>query len=204
MDILYIDACIRGDESRTAALAHHFLNALTAADPHAVITMRHLSTMDLHCLVGKAHQARETAQMTGDFSDPAFNLAKEFAAAQKIVVAAPFWDLSFPAVLRVYLENVACAGIAFNYTDQGSVGCCAADRLLLITTRGGIYSGDMCHLELATPYLSGFCQICGIDAFSCLAAEGLDIQGLDAQGILGHAMAEAEALVPVFLSPIPS
>ena len=34
------------------------------------------------------------------YDSPMFALAREFAAAEKIVVAAPYWDLSFPAVLK--------------------------------------------------------------------------------------------------------
>ena len=31
----------------------------------------------------------------------------------RIVVAAPFWDLSVPAVLKVYIENISADGVTF-------------------------------------------------------------------------------------------
>ena len=44
---------------------------------------------------------------------------KQFAAADVIVIAAPYWDLMFPAVLKTYLENITVTGITFCYSDQG-------------------------------------------------------------------------------------
>ena len=33
-----------------------------------------------------------------------FDLAGQFAGADTIVIAAPFWDLSFPAALKQYMQ----------------------------------------------------------------------------------------------------
>ena len=35
-----------------------------------------------------------------DYRDPLFRYAKQFAQAEDIVIAAPYWDLSFPSVLK--------------------------------------------------------------------------------------------------------
>lgn len=45
-----------------------------------------------------------------------FKYAHEFANADLIVIAAPFWDLSIPALLKVYIENIAVDGITFEYS----------------------------------------------------------------------------------------
>ena len=36
-----------------------------------------------------------------------------------IVIAAPYWDLSFPAVLKTYLEQINVLGVTFDYSDDG-------------------------------------------------------------------------------------
>ncbi len=38
------------------------------------------------------------------FDDPLFDMARQFAKADVIVIAVPFWDLSFPASFKQYLE----------------------------------------------------------------------------------------------------
>lgn len=55
----------------------------------------------------------------GDYRDPLFRYAKQFAQAADIVVAAPYWDLSFPAILKVYLEQICVTGLTFQYTPEG-------------------------------------------------------------------------------------
>ena len=45
--------------------------------------------------------------------------------ADTVVIAAPFWDLSFPAILKKYIEAVTVAGITFRYSDQGHRSVCA-------------------------------------------------------------------------------
>ena len=56
------------------------------------------------------------------------------------MIAAPFWDLSFPASLRQYLEQVNVPGITFRYTEEGiPVSLCRARRLYYVTTAGGYY-----------------------------------------------------------------
>ena len=41
----------------------------------------------------------------GALDDPLLDYARQFARADQILIAAPCWDLSFPAVLRAYLER---------------------------------------------------------------------------------------------------
>ena len=38
-------------------------------------------------------------------NDPMFYYARQFAEADEIVIAAPFWDLSFPGILKAYMEQ---------------------------------------------------------------------------------------------------
>lgn len=40
------------------------------------------------------------------YDDEMFRYARQFAAADRIVIAAPLWDLSFPAQLKVYLRCI--------------------------------------------------------------------------------------------------
>ena len=45
-------------------------------------------------------------------------LAKKIAAADRIVIAAPFWDMSFPSALKVFFENMSLFGVAFDTNDK--------------------------------------------------------------------------------------
>ena len=63
---------------------------------------------------------------------------RQFAGADEIVIAAPYWDLSFPSILKVYLEQICITGITFQYTPEGiPEGLCRARHIIYVTTAGG-------------------------------------------------------------------
>ena len=108
-------------------------------------------------------------------------------------MAAPFWDLSFPALLKVYIENVSVEGITFRSTETGLQGLCRGRHLVFLTTRGGIYEPGS-DWEQGAPYLAAIQKFFGFGDFRCVAADGLDIQGYDGEGALRKAMEEARTL----------
>ena len=108
-------------------------------------------------------------------------------------MAAPFWDMSFPSLLKIYIENTAVDGITFRGGENGLEGLCRAGHLVYLTTRGGFY-GDAPELEQATPYLRAIQKFYGIPEFTCIAADGLDVAGFDGAAALAKACEDAAAL----------
>ena len=187
---LLIDCCIRKDRSRTAKLAEAFVKALpeeyevTRLDPAA----EGLRPFDLQSL-----DDRDALLAAGRTDHPRFRYARQLAEADVVIVAAPFWDLSFPAIFKVYVEHVSVEGITFRSTAEGLQGLCRGTHLVLLTTRGGIY-GDGEPPAPGTPYLRGIRKFFGFDNFRCVAADGLDIVGFDGEGALRDACEKAAAL----------
>ena len=101
--------------------------------------------------------------------------------------AAPYWDLSFPAQLKIYIENIYATGIVTRYGADGRPeGMCRAEELIYVTTSGGPFDGRFGYgyvKALAEDYF-------GIPATRLLLAEGLDIRGNDPEAILQKVMAE--------------
>lgn len=101
------------------------------------------------------------------------NLAKKVANADRLVIAAPFWDMSFPSALKVFFENISLFNITFTSTQTECVGLCKAKKVLYITTRGmNIKTGD--PLEQATPYIKALSKLWGLGELYVLSAENLD------------------------------
>jgi len=46
----------------------------------------------------------------------------QFIAHDKYVIAAPFWNLSIPAILKVYIDRIVIPGKTFKYTESGAIG----------------------------------------------------------------------------------
>ena len=196
-NLLFINSCVRGERSRTLKLARRFLAGYQKAHPDTVITQRDLCAERLQPQYPEILAERDALWNAGRLDQPMFEPARQFAAADKIVVAAPFWDLCFPAVLKIYLERVTVADITFGYDAQGAmVGRCRASKLLYITTRGGNYAGT--QLEMGTPIMKALCTMYGIPELLTLAAEGLDDVRQDGAALLNAALERADALAEAF------
>ena len=196
-NLLFINACVRGERSRTLKLARRFLEGYQKAHPDTVITQRDLCAQRLQPQYPEVLAERDELWAAGKLDQPMFEPARQFAAADKIVVAAPFWDLSFPAVLKIYLERISVTDVTFGYDEQGAmVGLCRASKLLYVVTRGGNYAGT--DLEMGTPMLRALCTMYGIPELITLAAEGLDDVRQDKQALLDAALLRADALAGEF------
>lgn len=174
-NILLINACVR-EESRTAELSRYLLEILNGD-----VTEVNLYSENVFPLDNSGLEKRNLR----DYSGEEFKYANQFANADTIVIAAPFWDLSFPAVLKIYLENITVAGITFEYSKGGRpVGKCNAKRLYYITTSGGYIGENNCGFDYVKALAENFFGISDVLFFS---AEGLDIHGNDAAAIMDKA-----------------
>ena len=198
-ELLFVNACVRGEKSRTLRLARRFLEEFSATHPAYSITECNLCADRLQPQYPEILEERDALWAAGRLDQPMFEPARQFAAAGKIVIAAPFWDLNFPAILKIYLERISVTDITFGYDEKGAMkGLCRADKLLLITTRGGNYSEDLAWMEMGARQLEALCAMYGIPSFQCLCAEGLDDVRNDKAALLAEAEARAEALAAGF------
>lgn len=185
--ILFVDACVRPN-SRTRELAQVVLENLQGDVRKIDLYEEKLQPLDL-----KTMTKRDEAAHSGLYEDPVFTQALQFAQADVIVIAAPFWDLMFPAVLKIYLEQITVTGITFRYSEQGRpVGLCRAKKLYYVTTAGG-YLGEQ---SLGFAYVQALAKnFYGIEDVRCIFAQGLDIVGNDANAILEEAKQAAKAML---------
>ena len=100
------------------------------------------------------------------------DLAKRIAAAVRIVIAAPFWEMSFPSALKVFFENMSLLGITFDSNEKECYGLCKAEKVMYITSRGmNISTGD--PLEQATPYIKAISYLWGWGELTVVATQNM-------------------------------
>jgi len=100
---LFINACIRGNSvSRTYQLAQHFISEYKKHHKESSIVELNLMEMNMTHLTNDRLNEREALLDKEDYDNPVFKLANQFAEADRIIIAAPFWDLNFPALLKIY------------------------------------------------------------------------------------------------------
>ena len=172
--ILFINACVR-ENSRTLELARCILDKLNGEMGEINLEQENLKPID-----GNVLENRDRLVSENDFSDEMFRYAKKFADADTIVIAAPYWDLAFPALLKIYLEQITVSGITFRYAKGVPQGLCRAKRLIYVTTAGGII-----YDNFGFEYVKALAQkIYGIGEGLFFKSENLDIDGNDATELI--------------------
>ena len=112
-------------------------------------------------------------RMHGEIPQKVMAWAEQMRDADRIVIAAPFWDMSIPAALKVFFELCSIFDVTFKSNDKTCYGNCKAEKMMYITTRGmDIATGD--ELEQATPYLKALSWLWGIGPLQVVAAQNMD------------------------------
>ncbi len=179
--VLFVNGCVR-EESRTLDLAKVVLSK-----ENGDIQEICLFPDGPEGLTKEKLQQRDELLKNGEYGNAAFRWARQFAQADVIVIAAPYWDLMFPAKVRAYLEEITVSGITFEYNAEGiPQGLCNAQRLIYVTTAGGpiIYNFGFEYIKALS---QGFF---GINDVRMFKAEGLDIYGADVAQIMLQAKTE--------------
>ena len=179
--ILFVNACPRRG-SRSLELAQHVLSKLNGTVEEVRLFEANIPPLD-----ESGMNKRDAAVRAGDWDAPILRWAKQFAQADTVVVAAPYWDLLFPTVLRAYFEATTVTGVTFRYNEQGMPeSLCRAKRLIYVTTAGG----PIMNYNFGYDYVSALAQLYyGIPDVRCFSAEMLDIIGADVPAIMADAKA---------------
>ena len=136
MSILFINACVR-ENSRTLVLAKNILSNMSGEIIEVNLNQVNIVPLNRDLLDKREKLIRDESK-----NDAMFYYARQFAEADEIVMAAPFWDLSFPAILKAYIEQITVSGITFEYIDGRPRGLCRAKSLIYVTTSGGPIFAD--------------------------------------------------------------
>lgn len=185
--VLFVNACVRGKASRTLELAQVFLDTLRRELPDAKVIEQDLTAMGLCSVDMETLGHKEALCDQYAWHDPLFAPAVTFQQADAVVIAAPYWDMSFPSILKVWVENMYVRNLTFKYVNDQPVGLCIGKEAVYITTAGS-HIGE--H-DWGTQYIRDVMQMLGISLFSSVKAEALDVEGSDVEKIMRDAEKEA-------------
>ena len=182
--ILFINACIR-PESRTHILAKYLLSRLSGQVEEVNLEAEAIPALNADRL-----KYRQELLAAEKFDDPMLRYARQFKEADIIVIAAPYYDLSFPSALKNYLEAICCVGLTFCY-DENEVAQThtRAKKLYYVSTGGGILKKQF-GFEYVKALVGEFFHIYDVQGFF---AEKLDLIGSDPERIMRDALAEIDS-----------
>jgi FMN-dependent NADH-azoreductase len=164
--LIVIDSCMRA-ESRTKLILDAAVAELSKRYEVEIIDVNSVGLPPLD------NVTYVDQRENGNIPPLAVEIARKVAACDRLVVAAPFWDMSFPAILKSFFENISLFDITF--TDDGTTcsGLCKCEKVLYITTRGmDIKTGD--PLEQGSLYLTALSFLWGLGEVITVAATNMD------------------------------
>lgn len=165
--MLVIDCCVREDLSDTRRYYTAYLKKRGINHPDTI----YVSDLKLKPLDYENLNKRDELICEKNYDDEMFKYAKWFKDADEILIAAPFWDLSFPSALKVFFEHICVSGLTFGYTEKGQQGFCKAENMLYFSTCGG-FTGER---HLGYEYAKALCNMLGIENSKAYIIEGLDV-----------------------------
>ena len=174
--ILLINACVR-DISRTKLITDHIINKLEGEVEEVI-----LENIDFP-IVNQAFLDKRYKDVDDcNYEDEVYDLAKQFANADTLIFAAPYWDLSFPSMLKSYIEQICVLGITFFYDDNDLPrSLCKAKKMIYVTTSGG----PIINHDLGYGYIKTVCEaFFHVEEFEYVEAQCLDLKGNDAMEIV--------------------
>ncbi len=195
--VLYIKTNIKDEgQSRTFQISDAFVEEYKKFHPEdEIITLDlykeaidFLKPQDLGAIFGS--KTPESQQ------HPVLKYTYQFANADKYIFSDPMWNLGMPAILKAYIDYISVSGITFQYTEKGPVGLLKNKKAIHITTAGGDYENS--PVEMSHRYLETILRFFGIEDIQLVSAYNMDVQGLDTQAILDHAIEEARQVAKDF------
>ncbi|MDJ0750765.1 MAG: NAD(P)H-dependent oxidoreductase [Woeseiaceae bacterium] len=99
-------------------------------------------------------------------------LVAELKEADVLVIGAPIYNFSIPAVLKAWIDMIARARLTFRYTENGPEGLLTGKKAYVIVPSGGVPIGS--PVDFATPYLKQALAFVGITDVEFIGAKGAD------------------------------
>ncbi|MCG7409793.1 NAD(P)H-dependent oxidoreductase [Paenibacillus sp. ACRRX] len=181
-------------------LSDHFLSELQAAGAVEIATVNlyeeHIPLIDGVVLDawGKAAAGAELSQGQQETLGRMNEILDQFIAADLIVFVTPMWNLSYPPLLKAYIDNLCIAGRTFRYTAEGAQGLLNGKKVVHIEARGGAYAEAPAY-QFANNYLQAIMGFVGITDFENIVVEGMNAAPDQAEALLAAAKVNAEASV---------
>ncbi len=133
--ILFINSCYNYEKSRTLYLANKLFEKF---DIDSKFDFEEIRLKDLHLLPLSEERLKLRFDLANKhlFDMDMLTYSKKILSADIVVIAAPFYDFSYPSILKLFIENVSVPNLMYTYTKDGYEGFARGRKFIYITTRG--------------------------------------------------------------------
>jgi FMN-dependent NADH-azoreductase len=200
--VINSSAAREGSVSRT--LVEEAVARLLETNPFAEVVRRDLGSEPVpHLTVETLSGVRGTPATVAERDARALSdeLIDELRAADTIVIGAPMYNFGVTTSLRAWFDHVLRAGETFSYSEAGPKGLLPGKRVIVIESRGGLYSeGPGQATDFQEPYLRHLLGFIGITDVTFVRAEKIGYGPEARAAAIAQAKAQITALAAEPLS----
>jgi len=177
--ILLIQASPRGERSHSRKLGNQYAQVWQATHPEGHVTLRDLGH-NPPPYVDEAWVAAAFAEADAPEATRALAVSdeyvKELLAAEELVIATPIYNLSIPAALKAWIDQIVRAGLTFGFTENGLTGLLSGKNAKIIVASGSDFrpEGTYGAYNFLEPYLRGILGFIGITQVEFIYAHSLN------------------------------
>jgi FMN-dependent NADH-azoreductase len=201
MNLLHIDSSVSGEGSASREISAAIVSALSRTIPDLAVVRRDLEAnplphLDNRLLTTIRPDPSRPSAVTAAEAEDAADALREFLEADVVVIGAPMYNFTVSTQLKAWLDRILIAGKTFAYSQEGPIGLAGAKRVIIASTRGGIYSGDAPSAvnDFQEPYLRAVFRFIGVEEIEIVRAEGLAYGPEQREAAIGAALAAIPSL----------
>ena len=174
-NLLVINSSAAREGSVSRELVEFAVDRLLENAPLAQVVRRDLGANPVpHLDVATLNGVRGTpaTDVERDARARSDQLIDELRAADTVVIGAPMYNFGVTTSLRAWFDHVLRAGETFSYSSEGPRGLLGGKRVIVIESRGGLYSeGPAAAVDFQEPYLRHLLGFIGIRDVTFVHAE---------------------------------
>ncbi|WP_321819736.1 MULTISPECIES: FMN-dependent NADH-azoreductase [unclassified Burkholderia] len=199
MKLLHIDSSILGQGSVSRELSAEVVATFRTRDPGLTVTRLDLAATPIGHLTGQ-HLAAAQGAPVDDALQADVEIGQraldDFLAADIVVIGAPMYNFGIASQLKAWIDRISVAGKTFRYTENGPEGLCVGKKLVVASSRGGVYSAGspVAAFDHQETYLRDAFGFLGITDITFIRAEGVAMGPDKRSGAIASAKEAAAAL----------
>lgn len=179
MKILHLDSSVAGSKSVSRPLTAAAAKQLKSANAGAEYVYRDLvkDTLRHYNAVLRTYGAEpedSTPEQKAEL-ETGKQILDEFMNADTILIGAPMYNFGIPSQLKAWVDLISVPGTTFKYGANGPEGQCGGKKVIVISTRGGIYGpgSPFEPFDHQQRYLKDIFTFLGVTDISIITAEGV-------------------------------
>jgi FMN-dependent NADH-azoreductase len=190
MKLLHLDASALGAYSVSRGLTAAIVAEFVQNHPGVEVTYRDLHAAPL------GHWGLPAGENDPAAAESAAVL-EEFLAADVVVIGAPMYNFSITSSLKAWIDRITVAGKTFQYTANGPEGLAGGKRVVIASSRGGVYSqgAPAAGMDFQEPYLRAIFGFLGVTDIEFVRAEGVAMSDDHKAKAVGGAIASIGSVI---------